>query len=94
MCWRLVSSRFPFQFGFEGAQRVKARLLELPDPAHGYLVDRNGVEVMKLLAPPPLHGHEVCLLQQAKVLRHRLPAHSQTVAQLAQGLPILRVQAV
>lgn len=78
----------------EVAQCFEAGSLELADPAVVDFLQRHGVEKMQLLSPAPLYGDEVCSFEQRKVLRHTLPCHVEVLAQLAQRLPVVRVQAV
>jgi len=79
---------------FEVRERVDPLLLVAVDPALGDVVDRSGVQVVQLLAPPPHRGHEVGRLEQGKVLAHGLTGHVHVRAQLAQRLAIAGVQAV
>ena len=47
---------FPFELRFEVVQEIQALPLEFPNPAFVDLVDRNGVDEVKLLLPPPDRG--------------------------------------
>ena len=49
---------------------------------------------MQLLAAMPDRGDEVGLLQDRKVLRHRLPRHGEAVAKFVQGLSVSGVKPV
>ena len=49
---------------------------------------------MLLLAADTLRGDEIRLLQDLQVLGHRLPRHVEPLAQIAERLPIARVQPI
>jgi hypothetical protein len=49
---------------------------------------------MQLFMPAPLRDDELCLFENGKMLRHRLPRHVEAFAQLAQGLFIPGMDAV
>ncbi len=49
---------------------------------------------MQLFAASPLDGDEVRGFEQCQVLRDALPRHVEVVAELAQRLPVARMQSV
>lgn len=49
---------------------------------------------MQFVASLPYHGHQIRILQQSKMLRHRLPRHIHAPAKLAQRLPVFCLQPV
>lgn len=79
---------------FEAVQRLEMVGLEAPDPAHGDVMDRDGIEEMEFFAPAPHAHHEVGSLEDGEVLRDRLPAHVVAVAELAEGQTSFIMQAV
>src|SRR5262249_47363070 len=83
-----------FKLSLELRQRAQARALEFSDPALRDGVDRHRIDVVQLLAALALRRHEIGLLQDGEMLRHRLACHVQTPTQLSERLPILRVQPV
>jgi hypothetical protein len=76
------------------AERVESGTFELVDPPFLHRVQRNGVEVVQLLAAAPDGAHQVRRDEQVQVLRRRLAGHRQRTAQLAQRLPVPLVQPV
>src|SRR5689334_9718992 len=79
---------------FHVRERVKLRALEFADPPFADLVDRHRIEVVQLLAAGFARGDEARVLQNPKVLGHRLARHGEPVAELAQGLAIAGVKPV
>jgi hypothetical protein len=75
-------------------QRFEPLLLVLRDPARGDLVNRDGVQVVQLLAPAADSGHEVGGLEDREVLRDRLARHFQVRAEVRERLPVTRAQRV
>ena len=49
---------------------------------------------MQFVSSAPNNGHEIRVLQQPQVFRHRLPRHIHAHAKLAQRLPVIRLQTV
>jgi len=49
---------------------------------------------MQFVASLPNHCHQIRVLQQPKMFRHRLPRHIHAHAKLAQRLPVIRLQPV
>lgn len=49
---------------------------------------------MQFGAPAPNNRHQIRILQQPKMFRYRLPRHIQSNAKVAQGLPVVRLQAI
>ena len=48
------------------------------------LVDRDGIEIVELLASPPDDDNEVCFLQDDEMLGHCLTGHVEQLRQLAE----------
>src|SRR6185437_6838350 len=76
------------------AERPQLRPLVFAYPAIGDLVDRDGVEIVPLLAPVSLRRDEVGCLEDREMLRHRLPRHVGPLAKLAQGLSVAGTEPV
>ena len=55
---------------------------------------RHRIQIMKFVPSPPNDGHQIRVLQQPKMFRHRLPRHIHANAKLAQRLPVIRLQPV
>src|SRR5271169_6253064 len=85
---------FSFQSSLEFRKCIQAWRLELADPTLRDAVDRNRVDEMQLFAAMAAHRNQICLLQDGKMLRHRLAGHVQPLAQLAKRLATLPVQPV
>lgn len=83
-----------FQTAFEVAQGFEPRSLEFADPAVVERLERHGVQKVQLFSPAPLHGDEVCRFEHGEVLRHAPPRHVEVLAELAERLPIVSVQAI
>src|SRR6516165_2068761 len=79
---------FSFKGSFEFRESVQARRIELADPAFGDLVDRHGIDKVQLFTTVSPPGHEIGLLKNRQMLRHRLAGHVQSLAQLAERLTI------
>jgi hypothetical protein len=52
------------------------------------------LRIVQLLASAPERRHEVGCLEKRQMLCHRLPAHVQMFAELAQGLAVVRMQLI
>ena len=57
-------------------------------------MNRDGVQVVQLFAPPADGRHEVGGLQDCEVLRDRLARHLQMRAEVGERLPVARPQRV
>src|SRR6185436_16186920 len=82
------------QLPFQLAERGKFPALEFSDPAFADLMDRDGIDVVQLLAPMPERGDEVGRFENPKVLCHRLPRDREAVAEFAQRLSVPGVKPV
>ena len=71
-------------------QSSQSVTFESLDPALLDLVNRDRVEVMELLAPPPDRRHQVRGLQGREVLRDRLAGHVAVPTKVPEGLAVLR----
>lgn len=60
---------------FEVTQHVQVLLFIFLNPPLVYLVDRDGIKIVQLLAPPADGRNEVGVFQAPEVLRDRLPRH-------------------
>jgi len=92
MKFGLLISRL--QYLFHVAQRLQARTLEFADPAFANLMDRHGIEVVKLLAAAFDRRDQIRLLENGQVLAHCLPRHGKALAQLTKRLSIVGAQAI
>src|SRR5215831_17449597 len=84
----------PFKSLLELREHTQPRPLELPYPTVGDRVDRHRIDEMELLAALALRRQQVGLLESGEMLRHRLPGHVESLAQLAQRLAVLASEAV
>src|SRR5690348_3594453 len=82
------------QSSFEIVERLEAPLFELGNPALVDLLERHRIEEMQLFAAAPHRRDEVRLLEHGEVLRHALPGHVEVLAELVQGLAIVRVEQI
>ena len=57
-------------------------------------MQRDGVEVMQLFAPPPDGNDQVSLLEEAKMFSYRLPAHVEVLAKFSQSLAVAPMEMV
>src|SRR5947208_2868905 len=75
------SSGLRYAHAYDGepklAQCTKPRALIFADPALGDFVDRDGIQIVELLAPAPHRGHQIGVFQYCQVLRYRLARHIQ-----------------
>jgi hypothetical protein len=85
---------FSFKGSFEFRECIQAWRIELADPAFGHLVDRHRIDEVQFFATVPPPGHEIGLLKNRQMLRHRLAGHVQSLAQLAERLTISAVQPI
>lgn len=92
--WLLGFLLLVFQDAFELGQRVKLLPLKLVDPPLADLVDGDGIQVVELFAASPHGDDQVGRLQNPQMLHHRLPAHREPLAQLAERLPVVLKQTV
>src|SRR6266542_4748995 len=82
------------QLSFQLTERCKFPALEFPDPAFADLMDRDGIEVVQLLAAMPERGDEVGRFENPKVFCDRLPRHGEAVAEFVQRLSASHVKPV
>src|SRR5689334_5969589 len=82
------------QLPFQLAERGKFPALEFPDPAFADLMDRNGINVVQLLAAMPERGDEISRFENPEVLCDRLPRHGEAVAEFVQRLSVFGVKPV
>ena len=69
-------------------------LLVLSNPPLVNFVNRHRIQIMKFVPSAPNHGHQIRVLQQSKMFRHRLPRHIHAHAKLAKRLSVVRLQPV
>src|SRR5262249_16929410 len=72
--------------------RAHARAVVVADPPVGDLPDRSRVEVVELLAAAADGRDEIGCFEDVEVLANGLPRHLELAAELAQRLPVARVQ--
>src|ERR1700730_18965718 len=84
----------PFNAPLEIAQGIQPPPLEFSNPALLDFMDRDRVQVMQLLASLPLGDDKIGSLKHTEMLCDRLPAHVQTLAELAEGLTVGLEQSV
>src|SRR5262245_2718156 len=78
----------------ELAQRLQPVTLVFPDPTLGDLMNRDGIEVVQLLAAALDGRDQIGALQNPQMLADRLPRHGKPRTQLVQGLTVLRVEPI
>ncbi len=79
---------------FEVPQRIQGLLFVLLNPALVYFVDRDGVKIVQLLAPPADSRDKIGVLQAREVLRDRLARHREVRTQFPQRLAPTGSQAI
>src|SRR5262252_8324631 len=79
--------RFSFQSSLEAIECSQSAAFELPHPPIVDLVNRDGIEVVVLLAPSPGDAHQVGVLQHGEMLRDRLARHVCLLAELSSVSP-------
>ena len=75
-------------------RNLGARLSVLAHPAVVDEPDRDGVQVVELLAATPLGGHQARFLELLQVLHHAEARHREPLRQCAQRLPVLAEELV
>jgi hypothetical protein len=76
--------RFFFETFFEIAQSLQAMAFVFVDPTPIDLVDRDGIEIVELLASVPDDDDEVCFFQDNEMLGHCLTGHVEQLRQPAE----------
>jgi hypothetical protein len=84
----------PFERFLEIGQNSQPGLFKLADPSLGNLVDRDGIEIVQLLATLFERHDEVGLFEHGQMLHDRLARHVMAFAQLTQCLPVPRMKPV
>jgi hypothetical protein len=85
MCTKFgLSIAVSLKLPFEVAEEAQTLALEFFDPALVDLVNRNGIDEVKLRPSASDSAHQISALQQIEVLGRRLPDHVQLLAELTQ----------
>lgn len=70
------------------------RAIVFGDPAVRDFIDRDGIEVVQLLASAPDSDDKIPSLQKPEMLGHSLPRHVHALAKFAERLSILFVESI
>jgi len=79
---------------FDFPQNIQLLAFILPDPPFENLMNRNGIQEVKLLPTTAGRDDQAGVLQSPQVLRHSLTCHCESGTQPAQRLPVKRAERV